>query len=394
MSTQAIEFLQHDLAITSDDPPELTPEELSVEAAEFLRQGNLPPVLPRGLVADRSSLRNGALALQNAIEKAWQVQEQPASEVLPIEGAPDESEHLADDEPIEEADYLSNSDDEPAWGPARWLPRARISSEAEPEPLYSRQHDLRTDLGMLMRAGAVVVVLIMVVAFARTATAAEETTSDPGLISVSGIGEVTATPDLAVITTGVVTSAPTAREAVTANTEAMNGILKRLKDMGIEDRDLQTSNFSINPQYQHFRSQNGQPTPPPRIVAYEVRNTLRVRIRDLDSTGTILDAVVSDGANEVSGISFSIDDPTSLMQTARKRAVFDARSRAEVLADSLDVELGRVVSVSEGQRPAPVPQPRMARMEMAMAAEAGPVTVEAGEQSLTATVTITWEIEQ
>ena len=164
--------------------------------------------------------------------------------------------------------------------------------------------------------------------------------------------------------------------------------------MGIADRDLQTSDFSITPQYQHFRGQNGQPTPPPRIVAYEVRNTLRVRIRELESTGAILDAVVSDGANQVNGIGFSIDDPTALMQKARRRAVSDARDRAEVLADSLGVALGRIVSVSEGQMRPPVPQPRMARMEMAMAADAGPVSVEAGEQLLTATVTITWEIEQ
>ena len=377
MSTQALESLQHDLDITGDGPPALSPEEVSAEAVEFIRQGHLPPVLPRGLVADHSIAPNGALKLQMAIEKAWQEHEQPAQQAqqaLPQEPAP-------------------ASEDEPASGPLGWIQQARILKDDDTEPLYSNQYDLTADLGMLMRAATVVIVLIMLVAFARTATA-QEAVSEPGQITVSGLGEVTAEPDLAVITTGVVTSAPTAREAVTANTQAMNGVLGRLKEMGIADRDLQTSDFSITPQYQHFRGQNGQPTPPPRIVAYEVRNTLRVRIRELESTGAILDAVVSDGANQVNGIDFSIDDPTALMQKARRRAVSDARDRAEVLADSLGVALGRIVSVSEGQMRPPVPQPRMARMEMAMAADAGPVSVEAGEQLLTATVTITWEIEQ
>ena len=374
MSTQALESLQHDLDITGDVPPALSPEEVSAEAVEFIRQGHLPPVLPRGLVADHSIAPNGALKLQMAIEKAWQEREQPAQQAPPKEPAP-------------------ASEDEPASGPLGWIQQARILKDDDTEPLYSNQYDLTADLGMLMRAATVVIVLIMLVAFARTATA-QEAVSEPGQITVSGLGEVTAEPDLAVITTGVVTSAPTAREAVTANTQAMNGVLGRLKEMGIADRDLQTSDFSITPQYQHFRGQNGQPAPPPRIVAYEVRNTLRVRIRELESTGAILDAVVSDGANQVNGIGFSIDDPTALMQKARRRAVSDARDRAEVLADSLGVALGRIVSVSEGQMRPPVPQPRMARMEMAMAADAGPVSVEAGEQLLTATVTITWEIEQ
>ena len=374
MSTQALESLQHDLDITGDGPPALSPEEVSAEAVEFIRQGHLPPVLPRGLVADHSIAPNGALKLQMAIEKAWQEHEQPAQQAPPKEPAP-------------------ASEDEPASGPLGWIQQARILKDDDTEPLYSNQYDLTADLGMLMRAATVVIVLIMLVAFARTATA-QEAVSEPGQITVSGLGEVMAEPDLAVITTGVVTSAPTAREAVTANTQAMNGVLGRLKEMGIADRDLQTSDFSITPQYQHFRGQNGQPAPPPRIVAYEVRNTLRVRIRELESTGAILDAVVSDGANQVNGIGFSIDDPTALMQKARRRAVSDARDRAEVLANSLGVALGRIVSVSEGQMRPPVPQPRMARMEMAMAADAGPVSVETGEQLLTATVTITWEIEQ
>lgn len=393
MSTQALENLQHDLDITGDVPPALSPEEVSAEAVEFIRQGHLPPVLPRGLVANHSIAPNGALKLQMAIEKGWQEREQPAQQAPPKEPAPEEPEQLAEGKDGDAAGSAPASEGEPASGPLGWIQQARILKDDDTEPLYSNQYDLTADLGMLMRAATVVVVLIMLVAFARTATA-QEAVSEPGQITVSGLGEVTAEPDLAVITTGVVTSAPTAREAVTANTQAMNGVLGRLKEMGIADRDLQTSDFSITPQYQHFRGHNGQPAPPPRIVAYEVRNTLRVRIRELESTGAILDAVVSDGANQVNGIGFSIDDPTALMQKARRRAVSDARDRAEVLADSLGVALGRIVSVSEGQMRPPVPQPRMARMEMAMAADAGPVSVETGEQLLTATVTITWEIEQ
>jgi uncharacterized protein YggE len=396
VSTLAIEFDQHDFETDTEIPPEPTPEEVSVAAIEFIRQGNLPPVLPLGLVTYQTTIPNGALALQNAIEAAWK--NTTANEVPGLTVTPEPGEH---DGPLAEDITSQDAESEMDAQPDEPCPSAEDHGETEAaeqksvrEALYSTRHDVRADLAVLMRAAMVVVVMIMVVAFARTATAAEDKTPEPGLISVSGIGKVTAAPDMATITTGVVTSAPTAQAAVRANTEAMSDVVSRLKDMGIEDRDLQTSGFSINPQYQHFRSQEGQPAPPPEIVAYEVRNTLTVRIRDLDTTGTILDAVVSDGANQMNGISFSIDDPSALMQDARKRAVADARARAEVLAESLGVALGRIMSVAEGQVRPPMSQPRMARMEMAMAAEAAPVPVEAGEQSLTATVSVTWEIDQ
>jgi uncharacterized protein YggE len=396
VSTVAIEFYPDDLETDVEIPPEPTPEELSAEAIEFIRQGNLPPVLPLGLVTYPRPAPNGALALQNAIEMAWHSSKAENDAQGPEQDDADEApaDTLADLD--DDAADSGSEPDEQDKAPTDVGNRPVVNEEQKiiPEHFYSSRHDVASDLALLARAAMVVVVMIMVVAFARTATAAEDNSPDPGLIAVSGIGKVTAAPDLATITTGVVTSAPTAREAVQANTQAMTGVLNRLKGMGIEDRDLQTSGFSINPQYQHFRSQEGQPARPPKIVAYEVRNTLTVRIRDLDATGAILDAVVSDGANQMNGISFSIDDPTALMQDARKRAVSDARLRAELLAESLGVSLGRIVSVSEGQVRPPIPQPRMARMDMAMAAEAAPVPVEAGEQSLTATVSITWEIDQ
>lgn len=397
MSNAAIEFYSDDPENEVEVPPEPTPEELSAEAIEFIRQGNLPPVLPLGLVSFQNSVPSGALVLQNAIERAWHSStadsEVSADDLPDADEKPAEISQEADDESSVDGKPNAQLQDDSSNG-LNVHSAFRDEQKAIPDTFYAKRHNVGADLAVLARAAMVVLVMIVVVAFARTATAAEDASRDPGLIAVSGTGEVTAAPDIATITTGVVTSAPTAREAVQGNTEAMNGVVNRLKEMGIEDRDLATSNFTINPQYQHFRAQEGQPAPPPKIVAYEVRNTLTVRIRDLDATGTILDAVVSDGANQMNGISFSIDDPSALMQDARKRAVSDARARATVLAEALGVSLGRIVSVSEGQVRPPMPQPRMARMEMAMAASASPVPVEAGEQSLTATVNVTWEIDQ
>jgi uncharacterized protein YggE len=264
-----------------------------------------------------------------------------------------------------------------------------------PQEIITLRHDVRPELAIMIRAASVVLMMLLVIVFSRTATAEEHSNiPTPGTISVTGTGHVTSPPDLAIIDSGVVTSAPAARDAVHANTDAMAAMVSRLKDMGIADRDLQTSGFSINPQYQHFRPREGQPAPPPKIVSYEVRNMLTVRIRDLEATGAILDAIVSDGANQMNGITFTIDDSTSLMQTARERAVADARARAEVLTEGLGVSLGRVLSISEGRINRPTPQPRMARMEMAMVSDSAPVPVEAGEQQLTATVSVTWELDQ
>jgi uncharacterized protein len=212
---------------------------------------------------------------------------------------------------------------------------------------------------------------------------------DPATISLVGQGEARAAPDMATISLGVISQARIAREALAANTRAMSEAVQSLKQAGIADRDLQTSQFSVQPQYQ----QDPQGRTPPRIVGYQVSNRLTARVRDLTKLGDVLDRVVALGANSVEGPVFGLAEPQAARDAARKAAAEDALRRARIYADALGVRLGRVLSVSEQGTAVPRPQPMMMARTAAVA-EAAAVPVEAGESTLTAQVAITWEIAQ
>lgn len=214
-------------------------------------------------------------------------------------------------------------------------------------------------------------------------------------ISVVGTGTISAAPDVADINVGVVTQAPTAREALSANNEAMAALLGVVKERGVAAKDVQTSNINVNPQYsqppQQFPGQPQREAFVPRIVAYEVTNSVRITARDLTKLGELLDAVVSAGANRINGISFRIAKPEPLLDQARKEAMANARHKAELLAGEADVVLGPPISISEQGAAPPPPRPMMYR---AMAMESAAVPVAAGEQELTTTVNVTYELRE
>lgn len=213
-----------------------------------------------------------------------------------------------------------------------------------------------------------------------------------GTITIEGRGEVMAAPDMAQITSGVTTQGATAREALDANTEAMAALVAELKASGIEARDIQTSGFSVNPNYVYTdeRDANGY-TLPPKINGYQVSNTVTVTVRKLDTLGTILDKSVTVGANTVNGVSFSVADPSELYNEARKAAFADARAKAELYATAAGGTLDEIISISESQGfNNPQPYPMYARAEMAASA---PVPVEAGELAFAINVNVQWELD-
>ena len=210
----------------------------------------------------------------------------------------------------------------------------------------------------------------------------------PRLITVSGQGEASGTPDQAELSAGVVTQGATAADALAANSRAMNAVFDALKRAGIPDKSIQTSNFSVAPQYTPYKPDS---TEPPRIIGYQVSNSVTVKVSDLKKLGPDLDALVSSGANQVSGVNFSIAGTKTLAQEARADAVKDAMAHAETYAKAAGVELGRVMSISEGGGYTPGPMPMMAmRME---AAAAPPPPMAEGEQTIVANVTMTFEIK-
>ncbi|MBD8890660.1 SIMPL domain-containing protein [Labrenzia suaedae] len=206
-------------------------------------------------------------------------------------------------------------------------------------------------------------------------------------ISITGQGKLSMAPDMAVVTTRVVTPAKTAPEALDENTKAISEVIAEIKKAGIEAKDIQTSGFSIFPRYEQ---QKGRENQPPAIAGYEVANGVTVNIRDLAKLGPILNAVVQSGANEVNGISFQVSDADKKMDEARKAAVENAKSRASLYAQAAGVKLGKILSISEGG--ASMPQPLYMRAEKMAFASDGAIPVEAGQETLSASVTIVWEL--
>ncbi len=232
-------------------------------------------------------------------------------------------------------------------------------------------------------------VLLLSFLMIPAAMASEERVST---ISVSGTGSVNVAPDLALISFGVVREAKTAREALTANNRAMSEVLQAMKDMGIADKDLQTSNFNISPRYHYPERNSDNSQPQPVITGYVVSNELAVRVRDLSKTGEILDLVVTLGVNSGGNIRFMNDKPEAFLEKARVAAVKNALSKANILATTAGVGLGRILEISENaNQPRPVP---MAHTRMAAQEDAGSVPVASGENSYSVHVQISWEISQ
>lgn len=209
-------------------------------------------------------------------------------------------------------------------------------------------------------------------------------------IIVTGEGEAAISPDMAILTIAVVREAETARAALDANNEAMTSVIDAMKGDGVEARDLQTGGLSINPRYVYPNDKNDEKTP--RIVGYEVGNTLTVRIRDLEKVGAILDRSVTLGVNQGGGLSFTNDDPSATITEARKRAVKDALDKAKTLAEAAGVELGNIVEISEQMQQRP-PMP-YAGKAIRMQASADAVPVEAGENTYQVQVNVTFELDR
>lgn len=208
---------------------------------------------------------------------------------------------------------------------------------------------------------------------------------EPATLTVRGEGRVGVVPDIATIRTGVETDGRTAAEALSANSAAAARMIETLKAGGVEARDIQTGRLNVQPVYQDNR--RTEPGQAPKVIGYRVVNEVVVTVRDLDALGGLIDRVVGAGANRIDAISFGLDDSTGEADEARRRAVADARRRAEVLAEAAGVTLARIRSINEGGG---VVRPMQAGVMMR--AEAMDAPIERGEVEVSANVTIVWEI--
>lgn len=227
--------------------------------------------------------------------------------------------------------------------------------------------------------------LAAAIAFPAIASAADPAKT-PRIV-VTGEGEASIAPDIALLSLSVLREAKTARAALDANNDAMAAIIAAMKASGIADRDLQTGGIQINPRYNFTNKPDGSQEA--ELVAYQVTNTLSVRVRDIDKTGEILDKAVSLGVNQGGGISFTNDDPASALTEARKKAVADAISKAKTLAEAAGVSVGRVLEITD-QTLAPSPMPISAKsFDAARAA----VPIQSGENTYNVQVNVTFELK-
>jgi uncharacterized protein YggE len=205
-------------------------------------------------------------------------------------------------------------------------------------------------------------------------------------LDVNATGEVTRVPDLAIISAGVVTKATTAGSALQQAATRMQRVRAALKAAGVEDRDIQTSNINLNPEYRYVNNQ------PPQLTGYSATNTVSVRFRDIANAGKILDALVKEGANQLNGPTLTIDKPEAALDEARAQAIAKGRARAELYARSMGMRVVRVVAVSESgsSYPVPPPMPMYARAEMAQAADS---KIDPGEQKLQVNLAMTFELQ-
>jgi len=164
-------------------------------------------------------------------------------------------------------------------------------------------------------------------------------------ISVSGVGTVTTTPDIAIVRLGVATDARTAREALSRTSQAMQNVLDILADEGVLPADIQTTDLSLFPSFE-----NRTPGKPPAVVGYRAQNMVSITVRDLTGLGRVLDKVSEGGSNLIQSIQFDRDNTDDLMNAARKAAIMDARAKAELYAAAAGISVGSVISISDRLR--------------------------------------------
>jgi len=214
--------------------------------------------------------------------------------------------------------------------------------------------------------------------------------------TVSAEGKISAAPDIASISFGVVTEGGTDIAILQEeNTKKANEAIDFLKASGIKPEDIKTSNYSVEPRYQYSNCVGDRgPCPPPEIVGYAVRQTVSIKIRDFSKIGAILSGVVSKGANVVSGLSFEIDDPIALQNQARAQAIEKARSKAKATAKAGDFRLGKLLSVEESGGYIPFYRDVKAEALSIGVGGATPApTIEPGSQEITVNVFLKYEIK-
>jgi len=236
---------------------------------------------------------------------------------------------------------------------------------------------------------ALIVLSLAAAAVSAPASAQQATNINQSIagtrLDLSVTGEATRVPDLAIVSAGVITRSANAATAIQENADRMAQVIAALKRAGIADRDIQTSSINLNAEYRYPENQ------PPQLTGYTATNQLTVKFHDIRNSGKILDALVAQGVNQVSGPNLTVEHPEQALDEARAKAVAEGRARAELYGHSLGMQVARVVSISESGGYAP-PPPAPPMPMMAMRAQAAETRIIPGEQQLQVTLSMVFEL--
>lgn len=206
--------------------------------------------------------------------------------------------------------------------------------------------------------------------------------ADATLLNIDSEAQASQVPDIATISAGVVTEGADGNTAMRDNAAQMQRVMTAIREAGIAEKDIRTSGINLSPRYQRSSNQA------PKITGYEARNTVSLKVRDISRLGQVLDALAKQGANQINGPSFEIDNPEPVFDKARQAALAQAQARAQTYAVSLGMKVRRIVSISEGRSGGVRPVPMM----RAMSAESGAPPVAPGETTVSVSLQVAFEL--
>ncbi len=209
--------------------------------------------------------------------------------------------------------------------------------------------------------------------------------SDATLLNISAQAEARRVPDVATLSAGVVTQAADGNTAMRENAVQMDKVMSAIKAAGIAERDIQTSGINLSPQYRYAENEA------PKITGYQASNTVSLKVRDITKLGKVLDSLAAQGANQINGPSFEIDQPEPVYDEARLAALKKAQARAETYAKSLGLRVRRIVSISEGSQGGFRPMPMMAMAGRSAKAEMD-TAVSPGETTVSVNLDVVFEL--
>jgi uncharacterized protein len=265
----------------------------------------------------------------------------------------------------------------PPTPPAPEIPRP------EPNSKSSRPFPLLSIVGLVLLALVIVAVVFGFLQFGNNPKT--PMTGQPEGLSVSGDATVYATPDVAKVSLGITKTGKTVAEVKDALAKVTDSITAAIKDQDIEDKDIQTTNLNIYPQYS--RSGNTQ------ITGYTGDHTITITVRDLDKVDTLTDSAVKAGANKVSNVSFTVEDPEKWWQEARTEALAEAKEKAKQMAKDADIRLGRIISINEwSNQPYPLDGSGYGGMEIKPTSDTASIGIQPGNLELQVNVSLIYQI--